>query len=276
MVLPSNLTNVTLYGDEFAMTDTPAGSGWGPDVAGGGNDNNIVFDYDTFQPEVASPSDVSCANSYQYAIYNENGHLLGFTVEHSDIWGSGEGIDTTGSTESNPQIFTYNWLHDAAPSRAPCSYHTDGIGGQNGHVVESYATVDHNTFMFLGNTNEISWQNGTYSNMTETNNLLSGDNQSLAPARCQTNCTPPTYITITGNTFDTYLPIYYDPIDPTGSPWNNTGSTWRHNFWAVPPGAAWGSASNNGKFWIPNGTSAYPSDTPFTSATDCPHTGICN
>ena len=54
-----------------------------------------------------------CAQTYQYGIYNESGQIGALTVEHSDFWGFGNAIDTEGSTQANPQVFKYNWLHDA-------------------------------------------------------------------------------------------------------------------------------------------------------------------
>jgi hypothetical protein len=266
LTLPANLTNVTFYGDEFQQTDAN-GSGWPADVNGLGNDSNIIFNFDTFKPEIAAPP-ASCADSYQYGIYNETGHITGFTVEHSDMWGFGNAVDTEGSTQANPQIFKYNWLHDAASPASPCNYHTDGIGAESGSANMSYAVTDHNTIEILGNTNDIAWQNGTYSHDLNTNNLLSGDSESYAGARCTSSCTPPTYIETTGNTFNTYLRIYYYPLDNATHYWTSTGSVWQDNYWAVPPGAAWGTPGYNGYYWVPTANSNYPHDCGFVSRTD--------
>ncbi len=262
--LPSGLTNVTFYGSEFhsnAVNDA--------NVRAGSGDNNITFDYDTFQPNVSS-TPVACSQSYQYGIYNEGGAMGGYTVEHSDFWGFGNAIDTEGSTQANPQIFRYNWIHDSSTTGG-CGYHNDGIGMLNGGS-EQYAVVDHNTIEFTGNTNLIAWQNGTYSHDQNTNNLLSGDNEGYAGGRCTSSCTAPTYIQTTGNTFNTYLAIEGDyPIDNATHYWANTGSTWNHNYWAVPPGAAWGTSAYNGDYWVPTTTSNAPQDCGFVSPTDYPN-----
>jgi len=253
-------------------------------VGAGPNDNNITFDYDTFRPlPSVTPAEATadCTKDYEYGIYNENsgGRLEGYTVEHSDFWGFGNAIDTGGSTQANPQIFKYNWFHDAAPGGSPCGYHNDGIGLLSTNTT-SYVTVDHNTLEFLGNTNLIAWQNGTYSHIQNTNNLLSGDNVMYAGGRCTSSCTPPTYITTTGNTLNTYLtfspPGGGAPFDGATNFWSGTGDVWNHNYWAVPPGAAWGTPAYNGYYWVPTTNSQTPHDCGFVSQTDWPNaTNTC-
>ena len=263
--MPANLTNVTFYASKFesnAVNDA--------NVRAGSGDNNITFDYDSFQPSAVASPPVSCSQSYQYGIYNEGGAMRGYTVSHSDFWGFGNAIDTAGSTQANPQTFEYNWIHDSSTTGG-CGYHNDGIGMLN-NGNESYATVDHNTIEFLGNTNLIAWQNGTYSHIQDTNNLLGGDNEGYAGGRCTSSCTPPTYIQTTGNTFNTYLAIVGDyPIDNATHYWTATGSTWNHNYWAVPPGAAWGTNAYNGYYWVPSTNSQTPQDCGFVSRTDYPN-----
>jgi hypothetical protein len=263
--MPANLTNVTFYGSKFESNAVNNAN-----VSAGSGDNNITFDYDSFQPSAVSSPPVSCSQSYQYGIYNENGAMSGYTVAHSDFWGFGNAIDTAGSTQASPQIFHDNWIHDSSTGGG-CGYHNDGIGMLN-NGNESYAVVDHNTIEFLGNTNLIAWQNGTYSHIENTNNLLSGDNEGYAGARCMSSCTPPTYIQTTGNTFNTYLAIVGSyPIDNATHFWSATGSTWNHNYWAVPLGAAWGTPAYNGYYWEPTTNSQSPRDCGFVSRTDYPN-----
>ena len=266
--MPANLTNVTFYGSKFESNAVNNAN-----VSAGSGDNNITFDYDSFQPSAVSSPPVSCSQSYQYGIYNENGAMKGYTVAHSDFWGFGNAIDTAGSTQANPQIFHDNWIHDSSTGGG-CGYHNDGIGMLN-NGNESYATVDHNTIQFLGNTNLIAWQNGTYSHIQNTNNLLSGDNVMYAGGRCTSACSPPTYITSTGNTLNTYLafspPGGGAPIDTATNFWSGTGDVWNHNYWAVPPGAAWGTPAYNGYYWVPTSNSQTPQDCGFVSRTDWPN-----
>ena len=267
--LPANLTNVTFYGDDFYTTHPQYGN-----VAGGHGDNNITFDYDTFQPQQAAPP-VSCNATYEYGIYNESGQIGALTVEHSDFWGFGNAIDTEGSTQANPQVFKYNWLHDAVENDNgfgnSCGYHVDGIGMlDNG--TEDYAVVDHNTFEFEGNSNEIAWQDGTYAHDQNTNNLLSGDNEAYAGGRCTSSCTAPSYIQTTGNTYSTYLavPTGDYPIDNATNFWSGTGDVWNHNYWAIPsapPGAPPPTTATTGS---PPPTAA---DSPTTAASSAKPTG---
>ena len=93
---------------------------------------------------------------------------------------------------------------------------------------ESYAVVDQNTIEFIGNTNLIAWQNGTYTHDQNTNNLLSGDNEMYAGGRCTSSCTAPTYITSTGNTLNTYLafsPPGDYPIDNATNIWSGPATS---------------------------------------------------
>ena len=286
--LPANLTNVTFYGDGFLRT-APQNA----NVAGGSGDNNITFDYDTFAPPITYPGEgactsasncslVTCSQSYQYGIYNENGAMKGYTVENSWFWGFGNAIDTSGSTQASPQIFKYNFFSDAVTDSS-CGYHTDGIGMLN-TATESYATVDHNAFSFIGNTNEIAWQNGSYDHITNTNNFMDGDNAMYAGARCTSGCTAATFIATTGNTFDAFLEHGAGdyPTDLAGGYATATGSTWNHNYWMVPPGSSSTSAAgtspsapgtHNGEFVIPNDHSnGFPNDCGWVSHTDYPNT----
>jgi hypothetical protein len=266
--LPAGLANVTFYGDEFYSTNPNEAN-----VAGGRGDNNLTFAYDTFQPEQASPP-VTCAESYVYGISNEGGEIGKLTVEHSNFWGFAAAVDTEGSTQANPQVMSYNWIHDASAASG-CGYHPDGIGMLGGGT-EEYAIVDHNTIEFTADTNGanlIAWQNGTYAHDQNTNNLLSGDGEGYAGGRCTSSCTQPSYITSTGNTYSTYLQASSGegPIDGASNFWSGTGDVWNHNYWAVPPRAFWGTPAYNGYYWVPTGNSSNPQDCGFISKTDYPN-----
>lgn len=255
--LPAGLTNVTFYGDEFYSTNPNEAN-----VAGGRGDNNITFDYDTFQPEQASPP-VTCAESYEYGISNEGGQIGKLTVEHSNFWGFAVAVDTEGSTQANPQVMSHNWIHDASASSG-CGYHLDGIG-MLGTGTEEYAVVDHNTIEFTADTNGanlIAWQNGTYAHDQNTNNLLSGDGEGYAGGRCTSSCTQPSYITSTGNTYSTYLQASSGegPIDGASNFWSGTGDVWNHNYWAVPP-------ARSGEPPHTTATTGYPPGPPATRRT---------
>jgi hypothetical protein len=260
-----------------------------------------VFDYDTFQPNITYPgptatcntdttcTKVTCANSYQYGIANENGAVAGYTVTHSWFWGFGNAIDTAGSTQTNPQTFKYNFFSDAV-TEASCAYHTDGIGllcgncGAGGALTsgagccEAYATVDHNAFSFTGNTNEIAWQSGLYDHMTNTNNFMDGDNAMYAGGRSTCTGCGAQYIFTTGNIFDAFMPHSAGnyPIDLAGNYVTATGSTWNHNYWMVPPGSSSltvQNTSHNGEYILPIINSVgFNVDCGWVSHSDYPNT----
>jgi hypothetical protein len=189
--------------------------------------------------------------SYQYGIaanggYNTRAEKL--TVSHSDFWGFGNAIDTYGSTQAKPHVFRDNYIHDAAED-GNGNYHTDGIGTLSGNGTGSYMVLDHNTIASAGNTNGIAYQQGSYSNVTITNNLFSGFGYTIAL------WAPAPNTTFTGNTFSTMLKPVWGPLYPQ-SFWTSPGSLWKNNKWLVPAGAAYGNPADSGKFWTPSGPSA--------------------
>jgi hypothetical protein len=212
--------------------------------------DNLTFDYSSFEPAVAAPP-TPFNKSYQYGI-SANGSYYTFaqkfTVTNSDFWGFGNAIDTHGSTQDKPHVFRNNYIHDAADDGGGI-YHTDGIGDESGSGSGSYIVLDHNTLVSNGNTNGIAFQEGKYDHVTITNNLISGWGYAVAL------WAPAPYTTFTGNTFSTQLKPVWGPLYPQ-SFWSSTGSVWKNNKWLVPSGAAYGNASDNGKYWTPNGPSA--------------------
>ena len=239
----SHLSNVTFHGCRFHGVQVNAGL-----VVLFGN--NITFDYSSFEPGVAAPP-VPFNSSYQYGIAangSYNSTVGKMTVTHSDFWGFGNAIDTQGSTQANPQVFRDNYIHDASNDNNG-EYHTDGIGDESGSGFGSYVTIDHNTIVSPGNTNGIAFQAGQYDHFTITNNLISGWGYAVAL------WAPAPGTTFTGNTWSTQLKPVWGPLYPQ-SFWTSLGSNWHNNKWLVPPGAAYGNAADNGKFWTPDGPSS--------------------
>ena len=212
--MPANLTNVTFYGDDFYKTNPQ-----NPNMGGGSGERASRSTTTPSSPPSRIParrttascpanlgstpgancgSLVTCPQSYQYGIYNESGTMKGYTVEHSYFWGFGNAIDTAGSTQAAPQIFEYNFFSDAVLTHS-CGYHTDGIRAtvntmdRRPYATRQITTPSHSS----GNTNEIAWQSGTYSNITNTNNFMDGDNAMYAGARRHMLWTCATYILTT-------------------------------------------------------------------------------
>ena len=240
----ADVNNVTFHGCRFHGSAVEAGL-----VLLFGD--NLTFEYTTFEPDVAFVPNTQVAynKSYQYGIVADGpyySHVGKLTVTNSDFWGFGNAIDINGSTQGKPQVFRGNWIHDAAQDGG--SYHTDGIGSLSGAGTGSYMVLDNNTIESPGNTNGIAFQEGSYSNVTITNNLLGGFGYTVAL------WAPAPNTTFTGNTFSTRLKAVYGPLYPQ-SFWTSSGSVWKNNKWYVPPGAESGNPADNGKFWTPNGPS---------------------
>jgi len=252
------VSNVTFYGCRFKATAVNEAL-----VVLFGD--NITFDYSSFEPGVDAPP-VPFLKSYQYGISagGSYGSFVGkLTVSHSDFWGFGNAIDVTGSTQEKPHVFRDSWIHDASDDNNG-EYHTDGIGSLSGSGRGSYVVIDHNTIESIGNTNGIAFQAGTYSNFTITNNLFGGFGYTVVVWAA--NGAPNTVFT--DNTFSTRLRVVWGPLYPQGF-WQSAGSLWRRNKWMVPVGAAWGSRTHDGWYWVPvsSGNSG-SSDTVFVSQAD--------
>jgi hypothetical protein len=167
------------------------------------------------------------------------------TVTHSDFWGFADAIDIDGSTQAKPQVFSDNWIHDAAADGGVS--HTDGIGTLSGSGVGSYVTIHHNTIVSAANTQAIAFQGGHFDHFTITGNLLGGFGYTVAVIGGS-------YIDFSGNTFTTAIAPTYGPLyTTTGFTGNPAPWQWRNNLWHVPSGAQWGVAAHDGWFWMPVG-----------------------
>lgn len=154
------VSNVTFHGCQFktvAVEDSNVVL-FGETGAGG---NGITFEYCSFEPGVAAPP-TPFSQSYQYGIVADGSYgsfVERLVVDHCDIWGFGNAIAIEGSTQTNPHVFTNNYIHDAADDGGGI-YHTDGIGDLSGTGIGSYVVVSHNTISTAGNTNGLVFGGG--------------------------------------------------------------------------------------------------------------------
>ena len=259
----SPVSNVTFTGCRIYGTGTSAGLGL---LYG----DNITFSYCSFEPTSAVPP-VAYTQGYQYGIEADgafNTSCQQLTVKYCDLWGFGNAIDVSGSTQAKPQVFDHCWVHDARADGGVD--HTDGIGQLSSSGASSkYVVVNACNIQSAGaNTNALAWQrNGTFDNMQVTGNLLSGFNNtvSIDPGTgTAKNCV------FTGNTFTTAQLPGSSPLYPSSVTWwTGQGGSWRNNRWWVPPGAAWGNPAHNNYFWMPVASNiSGTDDTPFVSTTD--------
>jgi hypothetical protein len=267
-------SNVTFYGCLF---EVPTGSGsHGVDGSG----TYITIDYSTFAPAglPAPTPEIPWADGYQMALYNEGGGIKGLKMEHNNIYGFADAIDTGYSSQTYPQTFEYNYVHDPRDS-SPGGDHTDGIGSLD-YEPDSYVTLDHNVIVSDWpdtNTNAIAFQacentNCPYSHFTITNNFLAWGSGSAIPVFIGDQVTIPTDTLFEGNIYSAWYGNSYAPLHGTTFA-TGPGDCWQKNFWAVPPGSAWGSTSHNGWYWMWQ-TGGYghdgDSDTSYVSQTDEP------
>jgi hypothetical protein len=222
--------------------------------------DGITFSYCSVEPAVSAPP-VTYANSYEYGIQGDGGYstsIGALTVQYCDIWGFGDAISTTGSTQAKPHVFQYNWIHDAAADGG--IYHTDGIGDlASGTTYDSYVVISGNTIMSAGNTQGIAYEGGAspgnFDHFQVTNNLISGWGYSLNVYGGSGGSTA--YMDISGNTFSTLLlPVYGPLYNSAGLSGYSAPWQWRYNRWYVPPGAAWGHPAYSGYYWLPGTTSS--------------------
>lgn len=246
------VSNVTFLGCRFVATGDINIALFG---------DNITFNYCSLEPAAVSTPPVAYNQGYQYGIEADgsyNAFVQQLTVQNCDIWGFGNGIDVAGSTQAKPQVYRNNWIHD--PRADGGIDHTDALGNMNA-ANSSYVVIDNNVIEGIGNTNALAIQGGTHSNFTITNNLFGGYGYTLSMYDTVSN------ITFTDNVFSTRINCVFGPMRENwpGYP----GLVWRRNKWMVPAGAAWGTPSNDGKFWMPvAGARGAGADNPFVSTTD--------
>jgi len=252
------VNNVTFYGSHFHgnMVQNALVTLFG---------NNITFDYSSFTPNLSAPPATSTAN-YEYGLEADGAyysHVGKLTVEHSDFWGFGNAIDVTGSTQSAPQVYQDNYIHDACYNNGNCPsasahYHTDGIGDLDSGDKDSYVTINHNTIVSEGNTNGIAYQYGPYDHFTITNNYFSGFGYFV-----HIGISGPTNSTFTGNVFGSNINPTFGAIygwTKRTNIWHgntvhyvaSTNSYLSFNGGGKPAGRI--TVANNGEFWDSNNT----------------------
>lgn len=246
------VSNVTFFGCRFVAVGDVNAALFG---------DNITFRYCSFEPGGTSTTPVSYTDGYQYGIVasgSYNSFVEQLTVENCDMWGFANGIDAYGSTQAKPHVFRNNWLHDPRDDNDGVD-HTDGIGNMSGSGSSHYVVIDNNVIEGIANTNAIAYQGGTYDHMTLTNNLFGGYGYTLSVYASVTN------LTFTDNVFSTKYECVFGPLREDWTSYS--GTVWQRNKWMVPAGAAWGSPTNDGKFWMPVAGES-DNDSTFTSSTD--------
>ena len=224
-------TNITFYGCRFRSNARADAN-----VAVYGD--NITFDYSTFEPSRVSSPPATYDQGYQYGI--DQRYAGRVTVDHSNFWGWGNGIQFSYSSQAKPFVVRNSWFHDARDDGGVD--HTDAILENYGGP--QYMVFDHNTIVSKGNTNGLALQGPSYSNVTVTNNYFSGFGYTVALGTRAAN----TNVVFTDNTFGTDIKPVYGPLYG----WN--GNLWRRNKWRVAPGGYSTNTADDGKFWWPNGT----------------------
>jgi len=215
--------------------------------------SNIKFSYCTFQPSAVDTWPVSYDNGYQYGI-DQRG-ISGLTVDHCEFWGFGNAIEISTSSESAPDVFTWNWIHD--PRADGGVDHTDGILCNDG-ITDMYLVVAHNTIASEGNTNGLALQysSAPYNQVSVTDNYFSGFGYTCNMG----GSVGGTDMTFAGNVWaadfePTYGPLYGDEFA------SQTGSSWSGNKIYVPTDsplygadASWMAPGNSGLYWWPGDT----------------------
>ncbi len=235
--VPKDVSNIMFFGCRFASNAIA-------DAAVAVYGDKISFDYSSFEPNKVSAPPVSYELGYQYAIDQRSEGQL--TVDHSDFWGWGNAVQIGYSSQDQPLVIRNSYFHDARLDGG--RDHTDAILENYGGL--SYMVFDRNTIVSKGNTNGLGLQNGKgrgYSNIVVTNNYFSGFGYSVNLCGHFDGCSS---VVFTDNTFGTDI----RPVWGALYGWRDgNGNVWRRNRWRVAPGGFDMNASNEGKFWLPNG-----------------------
>lgn len=209
---------MTFYGDWFhgAAPEKKLVGIWG---------TGITFSYSTF----SGGSDGSFSQSYQYGIEADgsyNTHVGALEVDHSDFSDFGNAIDIAGSTQAAPQVFTWDYIHDAQTGG---DYHVDGIGTESGDGDGSYVSITHTYIVSAGNTNGVAFQQGKYDHFTLTDNVFGGFGYTVCIWAAG------------GSNTDFERNVYeggavFGPLYPQ-SFWSESGSVWADN--TLANGSVW-------------------------------------
>jgi hypothetical protein len=206
--------------------------------------DDITFRYSTFEPAgmTGKAKTVDYERGYQYAI--DQRAPGSFTVENSDFWGWGNGIQFAWSTKSNPVVVRDSWFHHARTDGDGVD-HTDAILENYGGP--SHMVFDHNTIVSVGNTNGLALQGPGYENVTVTNNYFSGFGYTVSlGVKPEQNRN----FVFKDNTFGTDIKPGWGPVYG----WRDgPGNVWEGNKWRVAPGGYSRDKSDDGKYWLPDG-----------------------
>jgi hypothetical protein len=194
----------------------------------------------------------------------------GYTIENSDIWALGNGVNFSHVTASNPVSFLNDWIHDPMLTGAQCT-HTDGIGdvsSAGGDTVENLI-IDHTTVAGATNSNGLAMQfhsgnNAVYNNDQYTNDFWAGSGYTIDLGLCSTCIvTPVTDIVFKGNVIGpTPTPVFGQNYNDWTSYFSISGSgnVWRLNTYLGGDYLCTGSCGTPignvpaGAFWYPNGS----------------------
>jgi hypothetical protein len=233
-----NVSDVTFYGCRFDGLNSAA---FANVIVRGGQ--NITFDYSSFIPQKLATPPAAYGDSSQFGIWVYPANIGKLTVDHSDFWAFGNGIQFFPSGDSTKPFTVRNsWIHDARADGG--TDHTDGI--LNGDTVGSYITIDHNTIVSKGNTNGLALQDTADRNVSVTNNYFSGFGYTVRLGGSGNQ-----NFTFTGNTYGTDIKPEWGPLYGWTS---GSGNLWRDNKWHVAPGGYSTKTTDDGKYWWPDGT----------------------
>ncbi len=250
----SGVVNVTFIGCRFrsnALADA--------NVADYGD--GVTFSYSTFMPSQVSAPPTPYNQGYQYGIDQRVHGAL--TVDHSDFWGWGNGIQIGFSSQAKPLSVTNSWFHDA---RADGGIdHTDAILENYGGPNYTYMTFTGNTIASVGNTNGLGLQDGNgqgYDHVTINHNYFAGFGYTANLG----GHGPMNNSSFTNNVWGSDFPVSYGPLYSG----NTGGATWSGNTYYIRPGTTWFNTANNGRYWWPSdnfGTANGENPATFTAHT---------
>ena len=199
----------------------------------------------------------------------------GYTIENSDIWGLGNGINFSQVTSANPVTFINDWVHDNMLTGSQCT-HTDGLGdvaSRSGDEI-SHLIVDHSTIAGATNSNDLAMQFHSgdatiYNNTQYTNNFLAGSSYTV-DLGFEGAASGSTNVVFYGNVIGpTPAPYYGQNYSNWTSDFSQSGSgnLWRMNtffggsYTCIGGGCSPLGNVTAGYFWYPDGS---PHATDFT------------
>lgn len=252
-----NPVNVTFIGCRFEGFSSMSNQ-----VIGGWASGAVTFRYCTVEPGNIAPGSEPPLSNPSYQCSHSDGYQYawdccqGTTIDHCRAWGFANACQIWSSSASLPFVITNSLFQN--PRQDGGTDHTDGPGDQVTRTLDS-VTLSGCTVVGVGNTNAISFQGGTYTNIAVTGCYAAGFGYMVFLGTVGAGGQDTHTFTFQDNIWGTDVEPALGPTYVNYCPFTQSGATARGNIWSgnkisTYAGTNWMAAGNDGLYWWPTDT----------------------